>query len=168
MPKPGLHDLHRGARANKDAGEVVAEVAQAYTAFANGGNLATPRPIKRITNSDGISIIETRAETQVIPMGPVASQEAIKMLGTNGGGYFNANSAHPFENPTALSNFAQMIAILLIPAALCFAFGRMVGDPRQLSAVGPQSVISSGPDGYPCRCRKRAIGRATFHAPVER
>ncbi|MDY0974824.1 potassium-transporting ATPase subunit KdpA [Massilia sp. CFBP9012] len=78
---------------------------------------------------------EARADTQVIPMGPVASQEAIKMLGTNGGGYFNANSAHPFENPNALTNFAQMIAILLIPAALCFAFGHMVGDIRQGWAV---------------------------------
>ncbi len=68
---------------------------------------------------------------QCLPMGPVASQEAIKMLGTNGGGYFNANSAHPFENPTALSNFAQMLAIFLIPAALCFAFGKAVNDHRQ-------------------------------------
>lgn len=73
--------------------------------------------------------------TQAIPMGPVASQEAIKLLGTNGGGYFNANSAHPFENPNALSNFAQMIAIFLIPAGLCFTFGRMVGDMRQGWAV---------------------------------
>jgi len=92
--------------------------------------------------SDGQAALETRAETQVIPMGPVASQEAIKMLGTNGGGYFNANSAHPFENPTALSNFAQMIAIFLIPAALCFAFGRMVGDTRQGWAVlGTMTLI---------------------------
>ena len=68
---------------------------------------------------------------QLIPMGPVASMESIKMLGTNGGGFFNANSAHPFENPTALSNFAEMLAILLIPAALCFAFGKAVGDQRQ-------------------------------------
>lgn len=75
------------------------------------------------------------ATSQTIAMGPVASQEAIKMLGTNGGGFFNANSAHPYENPTALSNFAQMLAIFLIPAALCFAFGRMVGDPRQGWAV---------------------------------
>ena len=73
--------------------------------------------------------------TQTIPMGPVASQEAIKMLGTNGGGFFNANSAHPFENPTALANFAQMLAIFLIPAGLCFAFGHMVGDIRQGIAV---------------------------------
>jgi K+-transporting ATPase ATPase A chain len=69
--------------------------------------------------------------TQVLPMGPVASQEAIKMLGTNGGGIFNANSAHPFENPTAFTNFLQMLAIFLIPAALCFAFGRAVKDMRQ-------------------------------------
>nr|WP_314541146.1 potassium-transporting ATPase subunit KdpA [uncultured Massilia sp.] len=75
------------------------------------------------------------AATQTIAMGPVASQEAIKMIGTNGGGFFNANSAHPYENPTALTNFAQMVAIFLIPAALCFAFGRMVGDARQGWAV---------------------------------
>ncbi|WP_039054839.1 potassium-transporting ATPase subunit KdpA [Enterobacter sp. Bisph1] len=67
----------------------------------------------------------------LMPMGPVASQEAIKMLGTNGGGFFNANSSHPFENPTALTNFVQMVAIFLIPAALCFAFGDVVGDRRQ-------------------------------------
>lgn len=70
-------------------------------------------------------------QKQTVAMGPVASQEAIKMLGTNGGGFFNANSAHPFENPTALSNFIQMLLIFLIPAALCFTFGRMVGDARQ-------------------------------------
>ena len=73
--------------------------------------------------------------TQTLAMGPVASQEAIKMLGTNGGGFFNANSAHPYENPTALSNFFQMVAIFLIPAGLCFAFGRMVGDRRQGWAI---------------------------------
>lgn len=69
--------------------------------------------------------------TQTLAMGPVASQLAIKMLGTNGGGFFNANSAHPFENPTPLSNFVQMLSIFLIPAALCFVFGRMVSDQRQ-------------------------------------
>ena len=72
---------------------------------------------------------------QMLPMGPVASQEAIKMLGTNGGGFFNANSAHPFENPTALTNLVQMLAIFLIPAALCFAFGEVVGDRRQGRAI---------------------------------
>jgi K+-transporting ATPase ATPase A chain len=69
--------------------------------------------------------------TQVIPLGPAASQIAIKQLGTNGGGFFNVNSAHPFENPTPLSNFVQLLAILLIPAALCVTFGRMIGDRRQ-------------------------------------
>jgi len=68
---------------------------------------------------------------QHLAMGPVASQEAIKLLGTNGGGFFSANSAHPFENPNALTNFTQMLAIFLIPAALCLAFGRVVGDQRQ-------------------------------------
>lgn len=68
---------------------------------------------------------------QKLPMGPAASQVAIKQLGTNGGGFFNANSAHPFENPTPLSNFLEMLAILLIPSALCYTFGNMVGDRRQ-------------------------------------
>jgi potassium-transporting ATPase potassium-binding subunit len=68
---------------------------------------------------------------QTIPFGPVASQEAIKMLGTNGGGFFNANSAHPFENPSPVSNLAQMLLIFLIPAGLVFAFGRVVKDRRQ-------------------------------------
>ena len=68
---------------------------------------------------------------QTLAMGPVASQLAIKMIGTNGGGFFNANSAHPFENPTAVTNFLQMLSIFLIPAALCFVFGRIIGDLRQ-------------------------------------
>ncbi len=78
---------------------------------------------------------DLKTATQTLAMGPVASQEAIKMIGTNGGGFFNANSAHPYENPTALSNLLQMLAIFLIPAALCFAFGREVGDLRQGWAV---------------------------------
>ncbi|MBI6546471.1 MAG: potassium-transporting ATPase subunit KdpA [Cyanobacteria bacterium NC_groundwater_1444_Ag_S-0.65um_54_12] len=69
--------------------------------------------------------------TQIIALGPVASQIAIKQLGTNGGGFFNANSAHPFENPTPLSNFLELESILLIPVALCFTFGAMVRDRRQ-------------------------------------
>ncbi|MBW8878204.1 MAG: potassium-transporting ATPase subunit KdpA [Acidobacteria bacterium] len=72
---------------------------------------------------------------QVLAVGPVASQIAIKQLGTNGGGYYNVNSAHPFENPTPLSNFFEVLSILLIPAALCYTFGRMVGDTRQGWAV---------------------------------
>ena len=62
-------------------------------------------------------------------MGPVASQEAIKLLGTNGGGFFNTNSAHPFENPTGFTNFFEMLVVLVIPAALVFTYGRMVGQP---------------------------------------
>jgi K+-transporting ATPase ATPase A chain len=73
--------------------------------------------------------------TQQLPQGPAASQVAIKQLGTNGGGYFNVNSAHPYENPTPLSNFLEMLAILLISASLCFTFGRLVNDPRQGWAV---------------------------------
>jgi potassium-transporting ATPase potassium-binding subunit len=72
---------------------------------------------------------------QVLAVGPAASQIAIKQLGTNGGGFFNANSAHPFENPTPLSNFLEMLSILLIPAALCYTFGKMVGDTRQGWAI---------------------------------
>ncbi|NRO97456.1 potassium-transporting ATPase subunit KdpA [Paraburkholderia sp. NMBU_R16] len=78
---------------------------------------------------------DQQADKQTLAMGPAASQEAIKMLGTNGGGFFNANSAHPYENPTPLSNFVQLIAMLVIPAALPIVFGRMIGDRRQGVAV---------------------------------
>ena len=89
-----------------------------------------------IQNFDAYKDVTTlETATQTLAMGPVASQEAIKMIGTNGGGFFNANSAHPYENPTALSNLLQMLAIFLIPTALCFAFGREVGDLRQGWAV---------------------------------
>ncbi len=87
-------------------------------------NLSAYTPLKTLEGAE-----------QLIAQGPVASQLAIKMLGTNGGGFFNANSAHPFENPTAVSSFLQMLAIFAIPAALCFVFGRMVGDRRQGWAV---------------------------------
>ena len=87
-------------------------------------------------NAKGEQLMEAQTSaTQTIALGPVASQLAIKMLGTNGGGFFNANSAHPFENPNAISNFLQMLSIFLIPTALCFVFGRMVGDLRQGWAV---------------------------------
>ncbi|MCX7166788.1 MAG: potassium-transporting ATPase subunit KdpA [Rhodocyclales bacterium] len=90
---------------------------------------ATGQPLK---DDKGNAVTEpATTPTQTLPMGPVASQEAIKMLGTNGGGFFNANSAHPYENPTPLTNFFQMLSIFLIPGALCIAFGRMVGDMRQ-------------------------------------
>ncbi len=89
-----------------------------------------------VKDEQGAVVTEpTQTQSQTLAMGPVASQEAIKMLGTNGGGFMNANSAHPFENPTPLSNFIEMLSIFLIPAALCFVFGRMVGDTRQGWAV---------------------------------
>jgi potassium-transporting ATPase potassium-binding subunit len=98
------------------------------------------QPLK---DASGAAITESvTTRTQSIAMGPVASQEAIKMLGTNGGGFFNANSAHPYENPTPLTNFVQMLSMFLLPAALCFVFGRMVGDTRQGWAIlSAMSVI---------------------------
>ncbi|MBB3643799.1 potassium-transporting ATPase subunit KdpA [Variovorax atrisoli] len=103
------------------------------TAFQQPRNGADGQPLK---DEKGQPVMEdATTKTQTLAMGPVASQEAIKMVGTNGGGFFNANSAHPYENPTALVNLLQMIAIFLIPAALCFTFGHVVGDMRQGWAV---------------------------------
>jgi K+-transporting ATPase ATPase A chain len=79
-----------------------------------------------ITSKDNLDVTE-----QIIPQGPAASQIAIKLLGTNGGGVFNVNSAHPYENPTPLSNFIEILALLLIPASLCYTFGRMVGSAKK-------------------------------------
>ena len=109
-------------------------------AYAQAKNDAGGQPLQ---DAKGQAVTETLvATTQTIAMGPVASQEAIKMLGTNGGGFFNANSAHPYENPTALTNLVQMLSIFLIPAGLCFALGRMVGDIRQGWAVlGAMTVL---------------------------
>src|SRR3954467_8219509 len=87
------------------------------------GVLQNFAPYREITTLEGVK--------QIIAMGPVASQEAIKMLGTNGGGFFNANSAHPFENPTPLTNFVQLVSIFAIPAGLTFTYGRMARDTRQ-------------------------------------
>ncbi len=94
---------------------------------------AAEQPVK---DAAGQVVNETLTTTkQTLPMGPIASQEAIKMLGTNGGGFLNANSAHPYENPTVLTNFLQMLAIFVIPAGLVYAFGRAAGDTRQGWAV---------------------------------
>jgi K+-transporting ATPase ATPase A chain len=89
-----------------------------------GGN-----PVK---DAAGNAVTETATtQTQTLPMGPIASQESIKELGTNGGGFYNANSAHPYENPTPLTNLLEMLAIFIIPFALTYTFGKMVGDTRQ-------------------------------------
>jgi len=91
---------------------------------------------KPLTDKDGKPVLEKKStQEQTLPLGPAASQIAVKQLGTNGGGFFNVNSAHPFENPTPLSNFLEMLSILLISGALCITFGRMVGDLRQGWAV---------------------------------
>jgi K+-transporting ATPase ATPase A chain len=95
--------------------------------FASQGVLQTFAPNLTLTTLEGVK--------QTLAMGPIASQEAIKMLGTNGGGFFNANSAHPFENPTALMNFLQMVLIFAIPAALTWTYGKMAGDSRQGWAI---------------------------------
>jgi K+-transporting ATPase ATPase A chain len=97
--------------------------------YDNPKNGPDGQPLK---DDKGNPVTEKATATeQAIPLGPVASQIAIKQLGTNGGGYYNVNSAHPFENPTPLTDFLEMLAILLIPASLCYTFGRMIGDTRQ-------------------------------------
>jgi K+-transporting ATPase ATPase A chain len=102
--------------------------------------LVEPQQVQRVADgkpvvaTDGKPVMDTVTD-QVIAQGPVASQEAIKMLGTNGGGFFNANSAHPFENPTPLSNYLQMISIFAIPAGLTYTLGRMTGSQRHGWAV---------------------------------
>ena len=102
--------------------------------FAFALVLAAQGVVQNFAPNLDVTTLEPAAKgitTQTLPMGPIASQEAIKMLGTNGGGYLNANSAHPFENPSAWSNLLQMLAIFVIPAGLCLCFGQMVGDRRQ-------------------------------------
>jgi K+-transporting ATPase ATPase A chain len=108
--------------------------------------LVEPQQVQRVTDGkpvvgqDGKPVMDTVTD-QVIAQGPVASQEAIKMLGTNGGGFFNANSAHPFENPTPLSNYLQMLSIFLIPAGLTYTLGRMTGSQRHGWAVWAAMAI---------------------------
>ncbi len=101
---------------------------------------AAGNPVKDAAGSPVMESITT--QTQTLPMGPIASQESIKELGTNGGGFLNANSAHPYENPTGLSNFLEMLLIIVIPASLTYTFGRMVGDSRQGWAVlGAMAIL---------------------------
>ena len=110
--------------------------------------LIEPQNVQKLGNDgkpliglDGKPLMDTVTD-QVIAQGPVASQEAIKMLGTNGGGFFNANSAHPFENPTPLSNYLEMISIFVIPAGLTYTLGRMTGSQRHGWAVwGAMAIL---------------------------
>ncbi len=111
-------------------------VIQNFTPYQDVTTLEPTTYESSSTDEAGQTVSESvTVTTQTLPMGPAASQIAIKQLGTNGGGYFNVNSAHPLENPTVLSNFLEMLAILLIPAALCYTFGKAVGDTRQGWAV---------------------------------
>jgi K+-transporting ATPase ATPase A chain len=109
---------------------VVALILASQGVVQTFNDYATVQLAQPITDGAGNAVTE-----QVIALGPAASQIAIKQLGTNGGGFFNVNSAHPLENPTPLSNFVEVLSILLIPAALCYTFGKMVGDTRQGWAV---------------------------------
>ena len=115
---------------------VVATLLVSQGVIQNFSAYKTVTLIQPTTDTGGVKVAE-----QILPMGPAASQIAIKQLGTNGGGFFNVNSAHPYENPTPLSNFIEMLSILLIAAALCFTFGRMVRDMRQGWAVLGAMVV---------------------------
>jgi K+-transporting ATPase ATPase A chain len=115
-------------------------VVQTFSPYAKATVVQPSEYNEPVTDKDGKPVLDEKGHPtttksplteQVIAVGPAASQIAIKQLGTNGGGFFNVNSAHPFENPTPLSNFLEMLSILLISAALCYTFGVMVGDVRQ-------------------------------------
>lgn len=105
--------------------------------------------------------------TQTLPMGPAASQIAIKQLGTNGGGFFSVNSAHPYENPTPLSNFVELLAILLIPAALCYTFGAMVGDRRQGWSLLAVMLVIFIPLVLACTAAEQAGNPMVAHLGVD-
>jgi potassium-transporting ATPase potassium-binding subunit len=133
--------ISQGAIQTVSPNRVVALVEPSTYAVPTFGPAGTPS-----IDAEGkpiVSVVTTRVQT--LSMGPVASQTAIALLGGDGGGFYNANSAHPFANPTPLSNFVEMIAILLIPAALCHTFGKAVGDTRQgwaiLAAMGIAFVL---------------------------
>src|SRR5204862_6553156 len=103
--------------------------------FVSQGAIQNFAAYRELTTLEGLK--------QTLAMGPVASQAAIKMLGTHGGGFFNANSAHPFENPTPLTNFVQLVLIFAIPAALTWTYGRMARDQRQGWALWAAMVVRS-------------------------
>jgi K+-transporting ATPase ATPase A chain len=109
---------------------------------------------------------ETRVTAQTLPLGPAASQIIIKQLGTNGGGFYNANSAHPYENPTPLSNFIEVVSILLIPFALCYTFGAMIGDRRQGWALLATMLAIFVPLILACTLAEQA-GNPALHGLVD-
>jgi K+-transporting ATPase ATPase A chain len=118
--------------------------------------------LQSLTDASGAKITD-----QVLAVGPVASQEAIKQLGTNGGGFFNVNAAHPFENPTPLSNFFQIYSLLIIPAALTYTFGKMVKDTRQGWAVLCAMFVVFLPLLYVCVTQEQGGSQALASLHVD-
>jgi K+-transporting ATPase ATPase A chain len=139
-------------------------VPQTFSAAPSANLVQSTSYDRPVTNTQGVpATLNGKAQTTSIPvtqqsiaMGPVASQEAIKMLATNGGGFFNVNSAHPFENPTPFTDFLELLAILLIPAALCYTFGVMVGDRRQGWALLAAMFLLVAPMLYLCVSSEQA------------
>jgi len=123
---------------------------------------ATGTLVEATTAADGTPVTD-----QVLALGPAASQIIIKQLGTNGGGFFNVNSSHPFENPTPLSNFVEMFSLLLIPVALCYTFGKMVGDTRQGWALMAAMWLIFLPLLWLCVSQEQAGNPALARLPID-
>ncbi len=159
-------------------------VVQTFKPYARAVTVETIAYEEAKNDADGKPVLDTQGKPvmekkttneQTLPLGPVASQVAIKQLGTNGGGFFNVNSAHPYENPTPLANFLEMLSILLISAALCHTFGRMVGDTRQgwtllaamsvaLALLGAVAIVAEQ-SGNPLLTRLDADQSASLSQP---
>jgi K+-transporting ATPase ATPase A chain len=151
-------------------------VPQNFKPYAHVPLLQTTTQTETVTDADGNTqkdaagkdlTRQTEVTEQLLPLGPAASQIAIKQLGTNGGGYYNVNSAHPFENPTPLSNFLEVLSILLIPAALCYTFGKMVGDRRQGWALLATMLVIFVPLLLACTAAEQAGNPALTSAGVD-
>jgi K+-transporting ATPase ATPase A chain len=159
-------------------------VVQTFKPYARAVTVETIAYEEAKNDADGKPVLDTQGKPvmekkttneQTLPLGPVASQVAIKQLGTNGGGFFNVNSAHPYENATPLANFLEMLSILLISAALCHTFGRMVGDTRQgwtllaamsvaLALLGAVAIVAEQ-SGNPLLTRLDADQSASLSQP---
>jgi len=126
------------------------------------GPYASATLLEGTKNADGQAVTE-----QILALGPAASQVIIKQLGTNGGGFFNVNSAHPFENPTAISNFVEVFSILVIPAALCYTFGKMVGDTRQGWALLAAMFVIFLPLLWLCVSQEQGHNPALASLPID-
>ncbi|MGE3775644.1 MAG: potassium-transporting ATPase subunit KdpA [Pirellulaceae bacterium] len=140
-------------------------VVQTFGAYVEAELLQPIGTEQAVLNESGEPVLDAQGQpatervelrTQTIAVGPAASQVAIKQLGTNGGGFFNVNSSHPLENPTPLSNFLEVLAILLIPAALCYTFGELVGDRRQGWALLAAMLLIFVPCVFACGLAEQA------------